>query len=82
MSLLVNDTTAINVVRFPAISRLVDTIRPMRASVNDDNNKLEKRYLDSDSDRWRHKASRRSISIWRRRCSRRFSSRMCFSSWA
>ncbi len=37
--------------------------------------------LDSLSDKWRHKASRRSISIWSFLWSRRFSSRICFSSW-
>ena len=35
---------------------------------------------DSDSDRWRHKASLRSTSIWSFRCSLMFSSRMLFSS--
>jgi len=37
-------------------------------------------YLLSDSDRWRHRASRLSTSSWSLRCSRRFSSRMFFSS--
>lgn len=37
---------------------------------------------DSDSDRWRERASRRSTSCCSFRCSRLFSSRMHFSSWA